>query len=156
SAVVIACPDALGLATPTAVAVGTGIGARHGILIKDAATLEGGGAPDAIALDKTGTLAVGEPAPTDVLATDRIHEAELLRLAGSAERASEHPLATAIVDGARDRGVKLAEPTGFEAFAGLGLRAEVDGRRILIGNRALLEQDRLAVGDLPDTAARLA
>jgi P-type Cu2+ transporter len=156
SAVVIACPDALGLATPTAVAVGTGIGARHGILIKDAATLEGIGALDAIALDKTGTLTLGEPALTDVVATDGIDEAELLRLAGSAERGSEHPLATAIVDGARDRGVELEEPTGFEALARLGLRAEVDGRRVLIGNRALLEQDRLAVGDLPDAAARLA
>ena len=106
SAVVIACPDALGLATPTAVAVGTGIGARHGILIKDAATLEAIGALDAIALDKTGTLTVGEPALTDVVVADSIDENELLRLAGSAERGSEHPLASAIVaaaGAARDR-----------------------------------------------------
>src|SRR3954471_24178900 len=95
---VIACPDALGLATPTAVAVGTGIGARHNILIKDAATLEGIGALDAIALDKTGTLTRGEPAVTDVVVTDGRSEDELLRLVASAERGSEHPLAGAIVD----------------------------------------------------------
>ena len=101
SAVVIACPDALGLATPTAVAVGTGIGARHSILIKDAATLEGIGALDAIALDKTGTLTLGEPALTDVVANGELGDDELLRLVASAERGSEHPLAGAIVRGCR-------------------------------------------------------
>src|SRR3954452_12878852 len=101
SAVVIACPDALGLATPTAVAVGTGIGARHGILIKNAATLEGVGALDAIALDKTGTLTVGEPQLTDVRVAGELSEDDLLTLVASAERASEHPLASAIVKGAR-------------------------------------------------------
>jgi P-type Cu2+ transporter len=156
SAVVIACPDALGLATPTAVAVGTGIGARHGILIKDAATLEGIGALDVIALDKTGTLTVGEPALTDVVAADGHGEAELLRLAGSAERASEHPLAAAIVAGARERGLELEEPTDFEALAGLGLRADVDGHRVLIGNRKLLEGEQVAAGELPAAAERLA
>jgi P-type Cu2+ transporter len=156
SAVVIACPDALGLATPTAVAVGTGIGARHGILIKDAATLEGIGALDVIALDKTGTLTVGEPALTDVVVTDGHDEAELLRVAGSAERASEHPLAAAIVAGARERGLELGEPTDFEALAGLGLRADVDGHRVLIGNRKLLEGEQLAAGELPAAAERLA
>jgi P-type Cu2+ transporter len=156
SAVVIACPDALGLATPTAVAVGTGIGARHGILIKDAATLEGIGALDAIALDKTGTLTVGEPALTDVVTTNGYAESELLRLAGSAERASEHPLATAIVAGAQERGLELAEPAEFEALAGLGLQAKIDGHRVLIGNRRLLEREQLATGDLADAAERLA
>jgi P-type Cu2+ transporter len=156
SAVVIACPDALGLATPTAVAVGTGIGARHGILIKDAATLEGIGALDAIALDKTGTLTVGEPALTDVVTTNGYAESELLRLAGSAERASEHPLATAIVAGAQERGLELAEPAEFEALAGLGLQAKIDGHRVLIGNRKLLEREQLATGDLADAAERLA
>jgi P-type Cu2+ transporter len=155
SAVVIACPDALGLATPTAVAVGTGIGARHGILIKDAATLEGIGGLDAIALDKTGTLTVGEPALTDVVTGDRYDENELLRLAGSAERASEHPLATAIVAGARYRGLDLQEPADFEALSGLGLAANVDGHRVLIGNRKLLEREHVAAGDLPGEAERL-
>ena len=156
SAVVIACPDALGLATPTAVAVGTGIGARHGILIKDAPTLEGIGALDVIALDKTGTLTVGEPALTDVVAADGHDENELLRLAGSAERASEHPLAAAIVAGARERGLELEEPTDFEALAGLGLHADVDGHRVLIGNRKLLEGEQVAAGELPAAAERLA
>jgi len=156
SAVVIACPDALGLATPTAVAVGTGIGARHGILIKDAATLEGIGALDVIALDKTGTLTSGEPALTDVVAADGHDATELLRLAGSAERGSEHPLAAAIVAGARERGLELEEPTDFEALTGLGLRADVDGHRVLIGNRRLLDGEQLAAGELPAAAERLA
>ena len=156
SAVVIACPDALGLATPTAVAVGTGIGARHNILIKDAATLEGIGALDAIVLDKTGTLTEGKPALTDVVAAEGHDETELLRLAGSAERASEHPLAAAIVAGAREHGLELEEPTDFEALPGLGLRADVDGHRVLIGNRKLLEGEQLAAGELPVAAERLA
>jgi Cu2+-exporting ATPase len=141
SAVVIACPDALGLATPTAVAVGTGIGARHNILIKDAATLEGIRALDAIALDKTGTLTRGEPAVTDVIVTDRRPEDELLRLVASAEQGSEHPLAAAIVSAARERDLELAEATGFQAIAGRGLQATVDGRRLAVGNARLLEQD---------------
>lgn len=137
-------------------AVGTGIGARHGILIKDAATLEGMGALDVVALDKTGTLTVGEPALTDVVATDGHDEAELLRVAGSAERASEHPLAAAILAGARERGLQLDEPTDFEALPGLGLRADVDGHRVLIGNHKLLERDELGAGDLPKAAEDLA
>jgi Cu2+-exporting ATPase len=156
SAVVIACPDALGLATPTAVAVGTGIGARHSILIKDAATLEGVGALDAIALDKTGTLTVGEPALTDVVTNGLVEEGELLRLVGSAERSSEHPLAAAIVTGAEQRGVALAEPTEFEALSGLGLRATVSERSLLVGNARLLEQHDVAIEDLRDRAAQLA
>jgi Cu2+-exporting ATPase len=155
SAVVIACPDALGLATPTAVAVGTGLGARHGILIKDAATLEGIGGLQAIALDKTGTLTEGEPALTDVVAPGR-SEGELLRLAASAERASEHPLAAAIVGGARERALELAEADGFEAIAGFGLRADVDGHRVLVGNRRLMERERLSLDGLPEQAERLA
>src|ERR671920_98376 len=107
SAVVIACPDALGLATPTAVAVGTGIGARHNILIKDAATLENVSRINAIVLDKTGTLTEGEPSLTDVYAVDSRSEEELLRLVAPAEKSSEHPLAEAIVAGARQRGVDV-------------------------------------------------
>jgi Cu2+-exporting ATPase len=155
SAVVIACPDALGLATPTAVAVGTGIGARHNILIKDAATLEGIGALDAIALDKTGTLTVGEPALTDVVADGDLREEELLRLVATAERASEHPLASAIVEGARERGIELSEASEFEALSGLGLRAVVDERNLLVGNARLLEQQDVAVDGLRDQAQRL-
>jgi Cu2+-exporting ATPase len=155
SAVVIACPDALGLATPTAVAVGTGIGARHSILIKDAATLEGIGELDAIALDKTGTLTVGEPALTDVVADGEWGEDELLRFVATAERGSEHPLASAIVAGARDRGVELSEASHFEALSGLGLRATVDGSSLLVGNARLLEQHGVSVDGLRARAQQL-
>jgi Cu2+-exporting ATPase len=155
SAVVIACPDALGLATPTAVAVGTGIGARHNILIKDAATLEGIGALDAIALDKTGTLTRGEPAVTDVIVAAGQPEDELLRLVASAERASEHPLAGAIVDAANRRDLPLVDATDFAAVAGHGLEATVDGRRLAVGNAALLERQGVSSDGLSEAAARL-
>ena len=155
SAVVIACPDALGLATPTAVAVGTGIGAKHSILIKDAATLEGIGSLDAVALDKTGTLTEGRPALTDVVPTDGIDEAELLRLVAGAERGSEHPLARALVEGAQARGIDSNEAREFEAIPGHGLRAEVNGRRVLVGNAGLLEQEGVAAGELVRRADEL-
>ncbi len=156
SAVVIACPDALGLATPTAVAVGTGLGARHGILIKDAATLEAIGGLDAIALDKTGTLTVGEPALTAVRATGDVAEDELLGLVASAERSSEHPLAGAIVRGAEQRGLTLTDPQAFESIAGHGLVATVEGRRVAVGNARLLEREGLLDPDLEREAERLA
>ena len=156
SAVVIACPDALGLATPTAVAVGTGIGARHSILIKDAATLEGIGALDAIALDKTGTLTLGEPAVTDVIASDGHSDEELLRLVASAEQASEHPLAAAIVRAARERGLELADTDDFQAVAGHGLKATVHGRRLAVGNGRLLQRDGIDPDGLAEHAERLA
>jgi Cu2+-exporting ATPase len=155
SAVVIACPDALGLATPTAVAVGTGLGASRGILIKDAATLEGIGSLDAIALDKTGTLTLGEPAVTDVVAGDRLSDDDLLRLVASAERASEHPLAGAIVRAAQDRRLWLDEPSSFEAVAGHGLQATVAGRRLAVGNARLLERYGLSLDGLGERAAEL-
>ena len=156
SAVVIACPDALGLATPTAVAVGTGIGARHSILIKDAATLEGIGALNAIALDKTGTLTLGEPALTDVVASAEFGDDELLRLVASAERASEHPLAGAIVRAAEQRGLTLTQPDSFEGVAGHGLEATVGGRRLAVGNQRLLERDGIPLDGLPERAEQLA
>ena len=156
SAVVIACPDALGLATPTAVAVGTGLGAKHNILIKDAATLESVGSLDAIALDKTGTLTEGRPALTDVVATDELSEEEMLRLVGSAERSSEHPLARALVEGAEGRGVALTATSEFEAVPGHGLRATVEGHKLLIGNARLLKSAGVSSDGLGDRASRLA
>ena len=156
SAVVVACPDALGLATPTAVAVGTGIGARHGILIKDAATLEGVGTLDAIALDKTGTLTAGEPQLTDIRVAGELSEADLLRLVASAERGSEHPLASAIVKGAEERGLQLTEPSSFEALSGLGLAATIDGHQLAIGNARLLEHRGLSPDGLREQADQLA
>jgi P-type Cu2+ transporter len=156
SAVVIACPDALGLATPTAVAVGTGIGARHNILIKDAATLENVSRIDAVVLDKTGTLTEGEPSLTDVVTEGDRSEDDLLRLVTPAERNSEHPLAEAIVAGARERGVEPGDAARFEAVAGHGIRAEVDGHAVLVGNRKLMDESGVDVSALGERAAALA
>jgi P-type Cu2+ transporter len=156
SAVVIACPDALGLATPTAVAVGTGIGARHNILIKDAATLENVSRINAIVLDKTGTLTEGEPSLTDVFALDGRSDDDLLRLVAPAEKNSEHPLAEAIVAGARERGIEVGDAASFEAIAGHGIRAEVDSHDVLVGNRKLMDDGGVGVFALEDRATALA
>src|SRR5215203_3115084 len=157
SAVVIACPDALGLATPTAVAVGTGIGARHNILIKDAATLENVSRIDAVVLDKTGTLTEGEPSLTDVVTEDGWSEDGLLRLVAPAEKSSEHPLAEAIVAGARERSVEIVgDAARFEAVAGHGIRAEVDGHEVLVGNRRLMDESGADVSGLEERSATLA
>ena len=134
SAVVIACPDALGLATPTAVAVGTGIAARHNILIKDAATLEGLSGIDAIVLDKTGTLTEGKPVLTDVIPAGDWSETDLLRLVASAETGSEHPLARAIVRDVTERGIELSPVTDFQSISGKGILAVVGGSTVLAGN----------------------
>ena len=156
SAVVIACPDALGLATPTAVAVGTGLGARHSILIKDAATLEGVSRVTAVVLDKTGTLTEGRPQLTEVVANGAAGEEELLRLAAAAEGGSEHPLAQAIVEGARGRGLDVPAATSFVALAGKGLEAAVEGRKLLVGNRRLMEDRGVALDGLLVRSAELA
>jgi Cu2+-exporting ATPase len=156
SAVVIACPDALGLATPTAVAVGTGVGAKYNILIKDAATLENVSGITAIVLDKTGTLTEGKPALTDVVIAGSTNEQELLRLVGSAEQGSEHPLAEAIVSGARERGVSLTDVTQFESIAGHGIQAIIDGRTVLIGNLKLMRDQGVDAAALDAQAATLA
>ena len=155
SAVVIACPDALGLATPTVVAVGTGLGAKHNILIKDAATLEGVSRVTAVVLDKTGTLTEGTPQLTAVVAQG-IEENELLRLAASAEGGSEHPLAQAIVEGARERSIVVPASESFVSVAGMGLEATVDGPKLLVGNRKLMEDRGLALDGLLAKAADLA
>src|SRR5215212_3019481 len=156
SAVVIACPDALGLATPTAVAVGTGIGARHNILIKDAATLENVSRINAIVLDKTGTLTEGEPSLTDVIAADDRSEEELLRLVAPAEKKSEHPLAEAIVAGARKRGIEPGDAARFKAIAGHGIQAEVDGHAVLVGNRKLMDDSGVDVNKVEEKSTALA
>ncbi|MBC8162214.1 MAG: heavy metal translocating P-type ATPase [Roseiflexaceae bacterium] len=156
SAVVIACPDALGLATPTAVAVGTGVAAKHNILIKDAATLENVSKINAIVLDKTGTLTEGKPALTNVMSTGDIAENELLRLVAAAERNSEHPLAEAIVQGALGRGLRLVDATQFDSVAGHGIAATVDGRKLLIGNIKLMRDQGVDATALESRAAELA
>jgi P-type Cu+ transporter len=137
---IIACPCAMGLATPTSIMVGTGRGAEEGILIKGGEALEGAHALDTVVIDKTGTLTRGEPELTDVVVTNGIPEEEFLRLVASAERGSEHPLGEAIVRGARGRNLVLAGTEGFEATSGGGVRARVEGRQVLIGNRRYLEE----------------
>ncbi|HKA48386.1 MAG TPA: heavy metal translocating P-type ATPase [Candidatus Dormibacteraeota bacterium] len=152
---IIACPCALGLATPLSVMVGTGKGAEHGILIRSAEALETAHRLTSVVLDKTGTITRGAPALTDVITADEVGEQELLRLAGSAERSSEHPLATAVVAGARSRELVLAQAQSFESITGKGVRATVDGRAILIGNSMLLMGEGVDVAPLGDAAATL-
>ena len=156
SAVVIACPDALGLATPTAVAVGTGIAARHNILIKDAATLEGVSSIQAVVLDKTGTLTEGKPSLTDVVTAPDWDDDELLRIAAGAEIGSEHPLSEAIVTGAHDRGLASPPAEQFRAIAGHGVEASVEGRAVLIGNAKLMRDRGVELADLEKRAADFA
>ncbi|HEX7949581.1 MAG TPA: copper-translocating P-type ATPase [Candidatus Limnocylindrales bacterium] len=137
--VIIACPDALGLATPTAIMVGTGLGALNGILFKNATALEQASKIGAVIFDKTGTLTVGQPRVVDLAgAGNPVGDDELLRLAASAEGSSEHPLAAAVVDAAKERKLALVDATGFNAVPGHGLEATVDGRTVLVGNAKLM------------------
>ncbi|MBX3358893.1 MAG: copper-translocating P-type ATPase [Phycisphaeraceae bacterium] len=145
SVLIIACPCALGLATPTAVMVGTGRGAEQGILIKGGEALETAHKLTAIVLDKTGTITEGRPSVAEVAPATGFDDAELVRVAASAERHSEHPLAAAIVREAAARGVSLSEPERFEAIVGHGVEAVVDGRAVLVGNAAMLEQRGIKV-----------
>ena len=145
---IIACPCALGLATPTAVAVGTGRGAEHGILIRRAEALEIAGRLDTVVLDKTGTITTGRPALTDIIPAEGFAEDDLLGLAASCERGSEHPIGEAVVRAAQDRGLSLTTAGGFEAFPGGGVRAKVDSRDILIGNARLMGANGVATSAL--------
>ncbi|QSG05072.1 heavy metal translocating P-type ATPase [Halapricum desulfuricans] len=187
SAVLIACPCALGLATPAATMVGTAIGARNGVLFKGGDVLERAKDVDTVVFDKTGTLTEGEMELTDVIALDsvgdavadggeppvagsegepaadggalttreRIDETELLRLAATAEHGSEHPLAQAIVEGARERGIEVGDPEAFENVPGQGIRATVDGGEVLVGNRKLLRENGIDPSPAADTMERL-
>ncbi|MFH1539826.1 MAG: heavy metal translocating P-type ATPase, partial [bacterium] len=134
SVLIISCPCALGLATPTAIMVGTGRGARMGILIRSGEALENAFRLTTIVFDKTGTLTNGRPEVTDVIPADGVEEKELLRLAASAERDSEHPIAKAVVEKAKNMGLKLSDKIEFKAEPGLGVSAKVDGREVLVGN----------------------
>lgn len=156
SVLIIACPCALGLATPTAVMVATGRGAEHGILVKGGEALETAHRLTTIVLDKTGTITRGQPAVTDVLTAANFDEDELLRLAAAAERGSEHPLGEAIVRRAAERGFARASVAEFNALAGHGVAAEVEGRRVLIGNLRLMTQRGVtALNDLQERAEGL-
>jgi Cu+-exporting ATPase len=141
SVLIIACPCALGLATPMSIMVGVGRGAGLGVLIRDAEALERLEKVDTLVVDKTGTLTEGRPSVTAVVALDgRRSELDILALAGSLERSSEHPLAEAIVRAAEERGLALPPATGFESLTGKGVRGEVDGQPVALGNRALLDE----------------
>lgn len=143
---IIACPCALGLATPTAIMVGTGKGAEHGILIKDATSLEIAHKIKTIILDKTGTLTRGEPSVTDFMPdTDNLTPEELLQLAASAELRSEHPLGQAVVKKAKDLKLELTEPKNFQAIAGKGIKAKVGNQEVIKGNRALMEEFKVKI-----------
>ncbi|MGE5765387.1 MAG: heavy metal translocating P-type ATPase [Mycobacterium leprae] len=154
--VVITCPDALGLATPTAVMVGTGLGAKRGVLFKNAAALEAVARLDTVVMDKTGTLTLGEPRVTAVVAGDGTTESELLRLVAAVERDSEHPLAAAIVRYADELRSPAATAEAFENVPGHGAIATVDGHRVAVGNPRLLYRERVALGTLADEQRELA
>jgi heavy metal translocating P-type ATPase len=155
SVLIIACPCALGLATPISVMVGIGRGALEGVLIKDAEALELMEKVTTLVVDKTGTLTEGKPAVQTVEPAGGFSADELLRLAASLERASEHPLAAAIVGAAEARGLALAAVTDFGSVTGKGVRGTVDGRRVAIGNTPLLADDGVAAGPLESRAAAL-
>jgi Cu+-exporting ATPase len=144
SVLIIACPCALGLATPMSIMTATGRGAQAGVLIKEAEALERFAKVDTLIVDKTGTLTEGRPRLTDVVGLDGFPEAELLGLAASLEKGSEHPLAEAIVEGARERGATVEDATDFEAVTGKGVTGTVRGRAVALGNAALM--DDLGVG----------
>ena len=152
---IIACPCALGLATPMSIMVGTGRGARAGVLIRDAEALEIFEKVDTVVVDKTGTLTEGKPKLVAVVQTGDLGEDELVRLAASLERGSEHPLAAAIVDGAKSRGLDLVKVEDFESNPGKGVKGTVAGRALALGNAALFEQEDIDVSALRDPAAGL-
>jgi P-type Cu+ transporter len=159
SVLIIACPCALGLATPTAIMVGTGKGAENGVLIKGGESLELAHRLQTIVLDKTGTITKGEPALTSVLTNDEagaVNDDDLLRLAASAERGSEHPLGQAIIRAARERGLALTDAASFSALAGHGIEAEVEGRRLLLGNLKLMRDREVLLNGFAERAAALA
>jgi len=153
--VVITCPDALGLATPTAIMVGTGLGARRGVLFKNATALEASARIDTVVMDKTGTLTKGEPEVTDVIA-EGMAEDEMLSLVAAVERESEHPLARAIDEYAADRGVPTLKLTNFRNVPGNGASADVDGRRVLVGNPRFMTAEKVDLGALAGRRDELA
>jgi len=146
AAIVIACPDALALATPTAITVGVGRAARAGVLFRNAAVLEAAAQVDTVVFDKTGTLTEGRPSVTDVLPAAGVTEVDLLRLAAAADAQSEHPLATAVVEAAKTRGLAMDPASNFEAVPGHGVLATVGHRTVLVGNRTLLERHGVMAG----------
>src|SRR5207248_4693771 len=152
---IIACPCALGLATPMSIMVATGKGAQAGVLFKNAEAIEVLREIDTLVVDKTGTLTEGKPKLVSVMAQSGFDERELLRLAASLERGSEHPLAAAIVSGAQERGIELTKAESFESLTGKGVKGRIDGRSVALGNRALLDDMRIDAAAFIDRAEEL-
>ncbi len=152
---IIACPCSLGLATPTAIMVGTGQGAQNGILIRDAQALENAHKINTIVLDKTGTLTQGKPAVTDIVESNGFTEADVLRFAASAERGSEHPLGEAIIARAKEMNLVLVEPKNFESFTGRGIGADIDGHVVIMGNSRLMEERGIVLDGTLERAVAL-
>ena len=155
SVLVIACPCALGLATPTAIMVGTGLGANHGILIKSGEALEISHKVDAVVLDKTGTITVGKPAITAVI-SHQMQKEELLKIAASCEQVSEHPVGQAIVEGAKTSGIQLEKAMDFQSITGQGIEAVLDGKQYFIGNKKLCINQNIDFSEYEDDAIRIA
>jgi Cu+-exporting ATPase len=152
---IIACPCALGLATPTSIMVGTGKGAENGILIRGAEALETVHQLNTIVLDKTGTLTKGEPSVTDIIESEKFLRKEILTLAASAEKGSEHPLGEAIVNKAKEENLSLLDPRDFRAIAGHGIEATIDSRRVLLGNLRLMKEKKVFLNGFSEKAERL-
>ncbi|QTD41010.1 heavy metal translocating P-type ATPase [Sporosarcina sp. Te-1] len=155
SILVIACPCALGLATPTSIMAGSGRAAEMGILFKGGEHLENTRAIDTVVLDKTGTVTKGEPALTDVVITKRYAEQDVLQWVASAENQSEHPLARAIVTGVKEKGIDLLAPESFQALPGYGIEAQVDGKRLLVGTRKLLRSRNIDLLNIESTMSNM-
>ena len=155
SVVIIACPCALGIATPAALLVGTGKGAENGILIKGGDQLEEAHKANTVIFDKTGTLTKGQPAVTDIVPIVNISETQILAYAGSVEKGSEHPLAQAVVKAAQKMNIDLSDPSDFEALPGLGVKATVDGQEVLLGNTDLMEKFSVEVSGYAQKVASL-
>ncbi len=156
SVLVISCPCALGLATPVAVMVGNGVGAKNGILFKTAASLEETGRVQIVALDKTGTVTKGTPVVTDIITTNDINEKELLTLAGSIEAKSEHPLAMAITEKCKDEHIELIDTENFTALPGAGVNAKINGKNAYAGNKKLISEKTVLPDDMLKKASELA
>lgn len=156
SVLVIACPCALGLATPTAIMVGTGKGAEHGVLIKSGAALESAHKVQTIVFDKTGTITEGKPKVTDIVVTNGITQTDLLWLAASAEKGSEHPLGEAIVKAAKEKDLEYKKLDAFKAIPGQGIEVQIEGKDILAGNQKLMTERKISLEDLLTTSDRLA
>lgn len=156
SVLVIACPCALGLATPTAIMIGTGKGAEYGVLIKSGEALESAHKVQTVIFDKTGTITEGKPKVTDILVEGTITQEELLTIAASAEKGSEHPLGEAIVKEAEDKNIKLKKLETFIAIPGHGIEVTIDGKKILLGNKKLMDKNNIKLNDLEENSNTLA